>query len=107
MLKNQACSSSITSVNSSTSAGYDSYVDGSSSIGPDVLAIGCQCNPSRKVKCSSMFSTLQNHKNMDRDLPFIDFTNHFRCSKNVHSALFAGSALNNLLIFLDVSCLLW
>ena len=31
------------------------YVGRSSSIGPDVLAIGCCCNPSRVVKCTSMF----------------------------------------------------
>ena len=67
MWKNQACSSVITLVNSSTSAGYDSYVDGSyGSIGSAVLAIGCHCNSSSIVKCTSMFWTLQNHKNMDR-----------------------------------------
>ena len=31
------------------------YVDRSSTIDPDVLAIGCCCNPSRVVKCTSMF----------------------------------------------------
>ena len=46
----QACSPFITLVNSITSAGYDSCVDGSSSNGLHVLAIGRRCYPLRVAK---------------------------------------------------------
>ena len=98
VLKNQACSF-LTLVNSSTSVEYDSYVDGRSSNDTYFIAIGHRCNLSRVVKCTSMFCTVitslpvQNHKNMDNNLPFSDLTNHFKCSKDVDSASFAGSAL--------------
>ena len=57
----QACSSFITLVNSSSSAWYDSYVDGSSNNGLNVLAKGRQCCPSRTAKCTSMLCTYSDH----------------------------------------------
>ena len=57
----QACSSFITLVNSSSSAGYDSYVDGSFSNGLHVLAKGRRRYPSRIAKCTSMLCTYSDH----------------------------------------------
>lgn len=48
MSNDQAWVSLITLVNSSTSAGYDSYVVGSSSRGTHVLATGRRCRPSNE-----------------------------------------------------------
>lgn len=56
MSKDHAWSSFMILVNSSTKAGYDSYVVGSSSSGTHVRATGRSWRPSKEVKDTSMSS---------------------------------------------------
>ena len=108
-MKDQAPFSFMRELNSSASSEYDWYVEGSSSVGPQVRIIGLRPAPSSILNVTKIEShaitllSVENEMNWEIACPSRDLIYLLRCSRAILSGSVCGFASRSLIIFLGLA----